>query len=101
VDNADTPPDWTQTFRCKLIKPDTKLELREVIAGKTQRQQETVAGMRFSDRVKWLRREMELQIKELEDAGAPVTLNRTALLRTTYVKTGCTAAEGSMVCLAG
>ena len=42
TDKAKPVPDWTQRFRCHVIKADTTVDDREVIAGKTQALQETV-----------------------------------------------------------
>ena len=96
---AQAPPSWTQKFRCHLVKADTTVEQREIIAGKTQAAQEMAHGMPFSDKVRWLLREIQLALKAAEERGeaAPV-LNRTTLLRMTYTKTGCSAkADGTMV----
>ena len=50
--------------------------------------------MAFSDRVRWLARELE----KATDEDGNRRLSRTAILRLTYVKTGCTAAsDGTMV----
>ncbi len=100
ADKALAPPGWTQRFRCHVIKADTTVEVREVIAGKTQAQQESVHGMAFSDRVRWLQREIATAVQAAEERGdANPTVNRPAVLRLTYTKTGCTtAADGSMVC---
>lgn len=100
TDKAQTPPEWTRTFRCRVIKPDTDVTIRQIIAGKTQALQESVHGMAFSDRLRWVLREVDALTQAAADAGEDRTpVNRASVLRLTYTKTGCTqAADGSMVC---
>ena len=83
-----------------MVKTDAPIEVRQIITGKTQAQQESVHGMAFSDRVRWLQREMAEAMEASEQRGETnPTVNRAAVLRLTYTKTGCTTtADGSMVC---
>ena len=101
AEKALPAPSWTQRFRCHVVKADTSVETRQIIAGKTQALQESVHGMPFSDKVRWLRREMVAELQALEEKGEEYPqLNRAALLRLTYTKTGCTpSTDGSMVCV--
>ena len=88
---------WSRQFRCTVVKQGTDLATRQLIAGKTQAAQSTVLMANLSDRVRWFLSELKAAADQ-QDTDQPV-INRTQLLRITYLKTGCREREdGSMVC---
>lgn len=96
---AKVVPSWAQIFKCSVVKPETTLLQRQVIAGKVQQQQSTVHESALSERVRWLIREVADSKAEAAEAGDTWRPNRTELLRLTYLKTGCKeVTDGTMVC---
>ena len=85
-------PKWMTTFRCKRINPDTKLDRRQLIAGRQQARTTTVMQQSLSQKVMWFLRE----VKESDPAALP---SKAALLQKVYLKCGCTrTSDGSLVC---
>ena len=100
-DSGKPPPPWTSQFRCTQLKQNTDLATRQVIAGKCQAAQSTVLSTPLSDRIQWFLGEVDAVLEAAGDQpeGAEVKVNRTKLLRLTYLKTACKESEdGSMVC---
>ena len=82
-------PKYLQVFRCKRIKPDTPLSIRQTIAGREQARAGTVLLEPLSAKVAWF-------LKERASAEAGVATSE--LLRRVYMKCGCTrSTDGSMV----
>ena len=93
---AKEPPIWSVQFRCTVVRQSTDLQTRQLIAGKTQAAQSTVLSSHLSDRIDWFRKELQDAVDK-QDLDTPI-VNRTQLLRLTYIKTGCREREdGSMV----
>ena len=98
LDAAKEPPAWTSEFRCLVVRPGTDLTTRQLIAGKTQAAQATVLTTTLTDRIRWFLTELNDAVERSDDNAPKV--NRTSLLRLTYMKTGCREKEdGSMVCV--
>jgi hypothetical protein len=96
---AQAPPTWTQKFRAKLIKQDASVTVRQIIAGKTQAAQDSSHVPSLSDRLRWLRFELETLMEDAASRGEEATVNKSSLLRETYIKTACRPEkDGSMVC---
>ena len=90
---AKTVPLWAKTFSCTVVRKETSLETRQIIAGRVQATQGAVVDPTLSERLRWLLRE----VTEARAKDEP--LNRTAVLRLTYVKTACREkVDGTMVC---
>ena len=83
-------PRWVVFFRCRRVHPDTKLDRRQLIAGREQARSSTVMQQSLSQKLAWF-------IKEQQAADSNTT--RTALLQKVYLKCGCTrTTDGSLVC---
>ena len=96
LDTAKEPPVWSTEFRCSVVRPGTDLSTRQLIAGKSQAAQTTVLATTLSDRIRWFLTELNDAVEQNDEDSPKV--NRTSLLRLTYLKTGCREKEdGSMV----
>ena len=82
-------PRYLQVFRCKRIRPDTPLGIRQTIAGREQARAGIVLLEPLSAKVAWFLRER---------ASAEAGVATSELLRRVYMKCGCTrTTDGSMV----
>lgn len=102
-------PSWTQTFRCRVVKADTSLAQRQLVAGRIQARDSTVLDMTTAERITWLVKELAADRQRFDAAqeqreadGKPreqYIPNKQACLRETYYKTGCQEKrDGTVVC---
>ena len=92
LQRGDRPlPRWVQVFRCKRIRPETRLEVRQTIAGREQARTGTVLVQPLSAKLGWF-------LRERAGMDPDKSLATSELLRRVYMKCGCTKAhDGSMV----
>ena len=89
---AEMPlPRWVTVFRCRRVKSYTRLDKRQVIAGRQQARSSTVMHQTLSQKLQWFLREVETTDEKVD--------SRASLLQKVYLKCGCTrATDGSLVC---
>ena len=84
-------PRHLQSFRCKRIKPGTRLEVRQMIAGREQARAGTVLIRPLSSKLAWY-------LKERREMDPDKPQATSELLHRVYMKCGCTrATDGAMV----
>ena len=88
-------PPWCQTFRCRVIKPDTPRDLRQMIAGAEQARSSNVMHATLSSTLELLM--MEIAEERKQGRSAEVSLSK--CLDSVYTKTGRTPSrDGTQVC---
>ena len=104
LDKSQQPPSWTSTFRCTVVKASASLSERQLVAGKTQSKQTTVLDTPLADRVGWYLNELAEAKKSVRETLAQAEgtepsseavmakVNKSSLIKMTYLKTGCKAA---------
>ena len=86
-------PNFCSHFRCLLLKQDTDVETRELIAGLEQSRQANVMCNSLAVKAKWFLREWERMSAQKAD------IDKTSVLNIVYMKMGCTPSnDGVPVC---
>ena len=83
-----TIPAWAQTFPCDVLRADLSVDELEEIAGRLQAQASTVRAMSPTESLEFFYRLLQRHPDR----------SKFQLLQDTYVRTGKTVADGTMVC---
>jgi hypothetical protein len=88
-------PRWCAVFRCQIVRADAAVEDIELLAGRLQAQSSNTVNITFAETLDYFHRLLQRERQTLPDDK----ISRTALLITTYAKTGKTIlSDNTPVC---
>ena len=90
-------PDWCLKFRCDILKPETPLEVRQLVAGRKQAKQQAAIQLTLLETMQIFSKQVAKYREQRPDSDS---IPMKEILHNTYMVSGQSVSQsGSFVCL--